>query len=281
MIAKFRHFVSALRLHLKSLDPPVRTTCITLWLLCVALLVLGVLGDLVTVDNQGTVFWDGKSFLTNVVSSLATACFGIPLALIFLSELSDRSALGAARRDAMKSAHQVASRLRSLTRDLGFPGGSERDLFDDVLSRIDRNTPADSPDVTTFLGLARTWTQGLDAEKFVNTTVPLKQLLKYVDERIRPQFIELGLNWTLTPALEARFTRLLSKKIFNSSIRGTNEYKEGLQVSGWQFIRQNDVDGDFRDMLEFNATAESMANELEGLDSTPQTPTPTPTHPPL
>lgn len=61
------------------------------WVLGAIFATLGWLGD-----SSG--FWENRSFLTNVFSSLTSACFGIPLALIILARVGAAQAEAFARR---------------------------------------------------------------------------------------------------------------------------------------------------------------------------------------
>lgn len=68
-----------------------RTTPRVIWQLSAVLVAVGLCGLVVGswVETQG--FWTGRPFLTNVASSLATALFGIPFALVMISSLTDVS----------------------------------------------------------------------------------------------------------------------------------------------------------------------------------------------
>jgi len=69
-----------------------------------SLLLLGVAGDLFG-------WWAGLSYLTNVLSSLTGACFGIPVALLLIAAITDRRTAAALRRDCLRQGTLAADRL--------------------------------------------------------------------------------------------------------------------------------------------------------------------------
>ncbi|MFE7935612.1 hypothetical protein ACFU6S_44220 [Streptomyces sp. NPDC057456] len=72
----------------------------------VILFVLGLIGD-----QKG--FWEDRSFLTNLVSSLTALMFGVPLALHFLGRLGAAQETAAATRDWRRWAARAASDLEA------------------------------------------------------------------------------------------------------------------------------------------------------------------------
>lgn len=78
---------------------------------------LGVVGD-----SNG--FWDSRAFLTNVVSSAATAAFGIPFALIFFQALTAEQAQLIQERRVTHNTRQISSQLIDWSSEL-WPTGSE------------------------------------------------------------------------------------------------------------------------------------------------------------
>jgi hypothetical protein len=73
----------AMRRIINRISRPVLATTVALWALGACLAILGVFGD-----ARG--WWTPRPFLTNVVSGLTTASFGIPVALLVLGELATR-----------------------------------------------------------------------------------------------------------------------------------------------------------------------------------------------
>ena len=68
-----------------STDPSVRVLSAVMCLLGVGLVVLGWIGD-----SRG--WWKDRPFLTNLVSSVTTALFGIPFALVILERIANARA---------------------------------------------------------------------------------------------------------------------------------------------------------------------------------------------
>ncbi|WP_125635906.1 hypothetical protein [Nonomuraea sp. WAC 01424] len=60
--------------------PVGRRALLLSWLAWITMMALGIWGD---VER----FWDGRSFLTNVYSSITTATFGVPVALLILNRI--------------------------------------------------------------------------------------------------------------------------------------------------------------------------------------------------
>src|SRR5690242_14268063 len=60
---------------------PLRALAIGLWTICVLVAAVGVWGD-----RAG--WWSGRPFVTNVISSVVGACFGVPIALFVLQALT-------------------------------------------------------------------------------------------------------------------------------------------------------------------------------------------------
>jgi hypothetical protein len=76
---------------------------IALWGTGIIFLGLGWLGDSVS-------FWVNKPFLTNVLSALTGAAFGIPLALVFLQRITARETDAAQKRAAYQGSIAVTRR---------------------------------------------------------------------------------------------------------------------------------------------------------------------------
>ncbi|TDD98099.1 hypothetical protein [Actinomadura rubrisoli] len=100
-----------------NLDSLMKVTWVTLWIIGAILVFLGLWGD-----NTG--FWEGKSFSTNLISSMTGAAFGIPLALIFLQGLTARQTELLEMHSAKRLAHQVAQEIVQNSIEL-MPSGIE------------------------------------------------------------------------------------------------------------------------------------------------------------
>lgn len=77
---------------------------VTLWIFGLVLFALGAWGD---VDK----FWENKPFLTNIISAMTGAAFGIPLALIILQRIAASEADAAEARAARRLARRVAAAM--------------------------------------------------------------------------------------------------------------------------------------------------------------------------
>ncbi|RZT84603.1 hypothetical protein EV383_1450 [Pseudonocardia sediminis] len=99
--------------------------------LCLALLMLGASILSVGVLLESTDFWIRHPFLTNVASGVATACFGIPFAIVVLSRIYRRQA-------AITERQQLG---QSIDREIG--------LLQDIFSR--QATTVNDPKLTNAL----------------------------------------------------------------------------------------------------------------------------------
>jgi hypothetical protein len=88
----------------RTVDGGIRKTTVLLWLLGSAMVILGVQGD----ERS---WWSERPFLTNLVSSIAGACFGIPIALLVLQNLSSRQARILERHSTNRMGAKAAGRL--------------------------------------------------------------------------------------------------------------------------------------------------------------------------
>jgi hypothetical protein len=86
----------------RRLSPAVSLATILLWILAVTLVWVGLVGD-----DRG--WWSNRPFLTNLISSLTGASFGIPIALIFIGLLSQRQREFEIDRRISDLAHAAAS----------------------------------------------------------------------------------------------------------------------------------------------------------------------------
>ena len=90
-----RHWPSWTKRAWDNTSPSVRVLSAVMCLLGVGLVVLGWIGD-----SRG--WWKDRPFLTNLVSSVTAALFGIPFALVILGRIANararREEAGAAKR---------------------------------------------------------------------------------------------------------------------------------------------------------------------------------------
>jgi hypothetical protein len=91
---------------------------IVLWVGGAALLAFGAWGD-----SSG--FWADKPYLSNTLSEITGAAFGVPVALVLLQRLASSEAAAAESRSARRMARRVSADLESTVRTLagdGVPG---------------------------------------------------------------------------------------------------------------------------------------------------------------
>jgi hypothetical protein len=84
-----------------------KKTWIALWIIGIILLASGAWGD-------GIGFWENKPYLTNILSALTGAAFGIPLALVVLQRVAASEADAAEARAARRMAGRVSADLASM-----------------------------------------------------------------------------------------------------------------------------------------------------------------------
>jgi hypothetical protein len=84
-----------------SYGPAQRILAVGLWLIAFALTGFGLYGD-------QHLWWVSRPFATNLVSSAAGACFGVPVAIFVLQALSSRQTLDSERRRSIQTANRNA-----------------------------------------------------------------------------------------------------------------------------------------------------------------------------
>jgi hypothetical protein len=116
----------------------VRVACLVMWLLGVLTTAAGVLGD-----AQG--WWTDRPFLTNLVSSLAGALFGIPIALIVIQRITALETYRRERQDVVRFARvtidDLLDNLTGLSREPDLISGLVdrlRQLADELLPALPR-----------------------------------------------------------------------------------------------------------------------------------------------
>ena len=188
-----------------SLTILIRASWIILWAFGVALFVLGIRGD-----TNG--WWDNRSFLANVVSSLTTACFGVPLALVFFQRLSDQQADRSAKRITISTGRRAAENLARTgsslyARDLE----SLRAIRQTTLSCMirlahkesfyrvpsNRNEYPDQEELDNNLReLADVWNQcAFDSNALLDILIDLRNQNNFLVERLRYEFARSQIRW--------------------------------------------------------------------------------------
>jgi hypothetical protein len=123
-----------------------QTAWIVLWAVGVVFLIFGVWGDSIG-------FWANKPYLTNTFSTLTSAAFGVPLALIVLQRVAasetDAAEARAARRMAGRVSADLAATVAALVKD-GIPAIQTakvylRDQRDSLVPNGDYWRPATAP----------------------------------------------------------------------------------------------------------------------------------------
>lgn len=107
----FRLALRAARREWRQVGPTVRVSALTMWALGVALLAVGVWFD-------HTHRWDDFPFLTNMVSALDGALFGLPVALVVVTRLAVREANRNEEAEIFRRLGNVSRRLSDQARDV-------------------------------------------------------------------------------------------------------------------------------------------------------------------
>ncbi|MBQ1021407.1 hypothetical protein KBX71_26475 [Micromonospora sp. D93] len=107
-----------------------RAAAIGLWLFATAVTALGLYGDRCR-------WWDNAPFATNLVSSVAGASFGVPIALLILATLSAQQALMTAQREAQKFAIRLLRRIADAPR-MDFELSSDYEQIDQIVTILGR-----------------------------------------------------------------------------------------------------------------------------------------------
>ncbi|MFE6530508.1 hypothetical protein ACPZ13_00820 [Streptomyces sp. IPPR8] len=206
----------------------------------IALLTLGALlaGTGLWLDH--TNWWDGHSFLVNLVSSLTSLCFGVPTALLVLSHLGNAQAdARRSRRAADFASAEIAEFHASLTS--AFNTANVAALYSEVRTLASRlhqlsqlRDPDDSATVaflndfsallklvrtplayrspTTWLGLSADRLQRRRIEKW---HVRVDTQWRVLSNEVRPMIMDCGLPWlprSPAAAAEQAIRRLLTPR---------------------------------------------------------------------
>ncbi|GAA1828174.1 hypothetical protein GCM10009682_54110 [Luedemannella flava] len=179
-----------------------RRLALTMWLGALAMTALGVVGDLLR-------WWEHLQFVMNLVSSLAGALFGLPVALIYLQRANAVEARHRRRQDlvllARRAVEDMVDHVSAITYD--------PDKLDELTEVIDRLTPqafagADGFDNGSTLDqLLVDWQQvrRLIPQIFVDDVAGHAAISRAESEwtglrdGLGPELREHGLHWTTTP----------------------------------------------------------------------------------
>jgi hypothetical protein len=217
-MAPWREKIAGYRSELSTwwgdLDPTIRVVTSCLLATGAALIVIGFYADLFGV-------WQSYPFAVNIVSGVASACFGIPLALAVLRHLvnqqEDRSTALKRRRTAAAAAKQLSGLVSLYWTHQQHLEDAEAQLNRAVTvlsSRVllgglqfnDGSTVADLPEEeygATLFDLLPTlraadwaYSRGvLPSNKLISIEAEIHSTWRYLDDHIRPQLIESGVPW--------------------------------------------------------------------------------------
>lgn len=209
-LASYRSEISAWWL---DLDGVVRGVTLSLLFTGAVLLEIGFFADLNGV-------WQSYPFVVNIVSGVATACFGIPLSLAvlrhLLSQQEDRSIALRRRRTAAATAKQLSDLV-----DLYWINRQDLELAEKHLETVERVLAASLSlkgvsytDGSTISDLPNAYSETLQKllphlrqvdRAYSNGVLPSEQLKlieaeivaswRYLDDHVRPQLMESGLPW--------------------------------------------------------------------------------------
>jgi hypothetical protein len=106
----------------KEASPGLRGSAILLWALGTVIGLIGLLGDVLG-------WWDGLSFLTNLVSSLTGAMIGIPIAVIILQRITAKHAQRLAQAATRQRVAGLAGTFSVAVRQLWLDPLSDPEVF--------------------------------------------------------------------------------------------------------------------------------------------------------
>ncbi|MGW4086973.1 hypothetical protein ACWEGS_28475 [Streptomyces sp. NPDC004822] len=187
-------------------------------------------------------WWDGRSFLTNLVSSFASLLFGVPTALVVLTHLSGMQAEAMERRAVQRSARQAIGQFERAL----LVGIKPHDL-DEARSALERAVNASHTYRDHLLDRRRAHLGSLEAyrarqaafDEHLNLSgMPYQLWLaeistrwKRLDTELRPRLEEVGLWWLTMPSYLV-FTNAMQKleslprQVFEAQLEGTLERLE-------------------------------------------------------
>lgn len=201
----------------KSVAPILRTTAYVSWSLGVVAFVLGLWGD-----SSGV--WDDKAFLTNVVSSVATALFGIPIALIFLQYLVGHQERITRERTVIALTDGIIHDLHEWRANL-WPGDEAslqvmrshvRTYLDEQqtrmgISNLDPSQPAYTELMYESLrSIFELWNQqAVNGQYIADRIAGLTDLNTFINTNLREDFAECNFHW-ISPGVQHRHARALA-----------------------------------------------------------------------
>ncbi|MFC7479503.1 hypothetical protein ACFQX7_04860 [Luedemannella flava] len=174
---------------------------LTMWLGALAMTALGVVGDLLR-------WWEHLQFVMNLVSSLAGALFGLPVALIYLQRANAVEARHRRRQDlvllARRAVEDMVDHVSAITYD--------PDKLDELTEVIDRLTPRRSRVRTGSTTGRRSTSCSSTGSRSPADPADLRGRrgrsrrhqpgrvgVDRAARRARPELREHGLHWTTTP----------------------------------------------------------------------------------
>jgi hypothetical protein len=207
-----------------------RTTRILL--LALLVLGLGLLAAGLTADHYG--WWATRPFLTNVISGLTSACFGVPFALLVLSSLTSMEDSQRQRQRAEALRDEAFSALEASIRRVGSSRADPRiDLSLDSLTvpalaaadQLRGNLPLRQRDVDNPAALARPALVGclrslIELQAYLGENFSwrvdmeehwesAREDWRFLNNQVKPRLYEVRLGW-FRPDAAARLGTILS-----------------------------------------------------------------------
>ncbi|MFE1028300.1 hypothetical protein ACFW5I_27660 [Streptomyces sp. NPDC058818] len=166
-----------------------------------------------------TSWWDGHSFLVNLVSSLTSLCFGVPTALLVLSHLGNAQADARRSRraadfasaeieefhasltstfntgnvaDLYSEARTLTSRLHQLSQLRDTDGSATAEFLNDFSALLKVRAPLAYRSPTTWLDLSADRLQRRRIEKW---HVRVDTQWRVLSNEVRPMVVDCGLPW--------------------------------------------------------------------------------------
>lgn len=158
----------------------VRRICIALWGVSVGLLGFGIWGDVAG-------FWGDKPFLTNTVSALTGAAFGLPVALLVIKGLEENVADGVEARAARRVSSELAVAVAAIV-----PGGIP--ALDGFTAELDGRSKALLPDGSYY----RSSSETVDYQQYADAVGNARDAAgKLFGPAVRTQLAEVAAQWRL------------------------------------------------------------------------------------
>jgi hypothetical protein len=261
-----------------SLYKGLRVLCLVMWAAGAVCLLLGALGDVS--KFAGTSFWEDKSFLTNVASSLTTALIGVPTAIVVIEALLDRRTEYAERKrltdHALNAARQLDewyARLYELqppTIDHESPSRPTEVLaanVADATAKVGDGASLVTEDLRLDIDdLVARWNRfGPKQDEIVVNSAMLYKQGFYMDSYLHYRFLEVGLIW-VSADLFARYQSKLNEVfVAAQSLPPTLEvpdfHDRDLLSNFFQRVKR--IRQYFEALKRFGPLAEAMIEQLE------------------